>query len=325
MDEFPDEETVATEETTAEPQPELSLEDELFAALIEGGDPTDVEPEPEAIPDGEPEPEPAEAETDGDETEDEPEEETDEDSTDEPLANDPPSANKRIRQLVAQRKAKEAEVTELQQRLADAEKRSATATPEHPDPENELAELQDEYSRVKTPQAVIESGAINPLTGEPYSAAEAQAAVAELKQDLMYKMRGAEGAVVSRMEQSRTAERLSENMRVPLAELITKYPQLDQTSATADKDLCATLQAVIDSNTVLDGGLLSGFKTEPDKFVKQFERVLVKLGTVKANGSAIVDAKKDKVPAKGALSNRTAKTDDVDDFMEYFDKAMKNL
>jgi hypothetical protein len=265
----------------------------------------------------------AEAGEDDEEDDDEEDEEDKEDEGEEDLK-PKKNANSRIRQLVAEKKEREQRIQELESQLSNNEVRR---TPEHPDPDKELAILKEQYSRIKTAREVLDSGAINPLTGEEYTAAEAQAAIAELKQDLQFKINEVQSAVVENMKQAEAARNLVETIRVPLAEMIDRYPELDADGDKFDKDLGALLQATIDTNSIMENGILTGFKQDPKKFLASFERTLIKMGTLKANARAATDKKKEKILSKTPLNNeaRGGKISAEDEFMAFVDAAFDNL
>jgi hypothetical protein len=237
------------------------------------------------------------------------------------------SAQDRIRQLVDQKNDLKKQVEDARRELEETQSKFAQSSDKHPDPEKELADLHTKYSSILSPAEVLEKGLINPLTNEPFTAAEAQAAVAELKQDVQFQINEANNAVVDRMNQARLAEERAEELRVPLAELLNKYPQLDRDSKDCNPDLCDMLQAVIDANAVIRGGLLSGFKTEPKDFIAKFGRVLDSQTHIRVNTKRDIDKNIERVPARSSLDNRQepAKMKPEDDLMAAFDEAMKEM
>jgi len=237
-------------------------------------------------------------------------------------------ARERIQQLVSRAKEAEAKQAEAEAALEEANQRAATTTAEHPDPDAELADLRQRYASVKTPQQILEEELINPLTNELYTPAEAQAAVAEYKQDLQFKINEAQNSTVERMNQARLAESLVTTQLNPaLDALIAKFPQLDAESDKADKGLCDVLQAVVDANVKLDRGLVVGFKKDPKEFLGTFERMIKNGQTMKVNQHKETAKKIDKVPSKGALDNRQehGKITPEQELMNEFDKAMAEM
>ena len=297
----------------------------------------------DALPEPEPEPEPEEGDDDGEEGEEEGElldqaPGTDEGDDQEPeLAADGlpapkgEKANKRIQQLVERAKAAEAKQKEAEDALNEANQRAATTTPEHPDPDKELEKLKQRYASVKSPQQILQEQLINPLTGDVYTPAEAQAAVAEYKQDLQYQIQNVQAATVERMNQARQAEAIIATQLTPeIDKLLSKYPYLDpgteeEPNPKADKDLCDMLHALVDSNAKVERGLLVGFKKPPKDFLGAFERMMINGKTVKVNQEAKINKKIDNVPSRGPLDNRgkSDKMSDEDAFMSAFDEAMK--
>lgn len=268
---------------------------------------------------------------DTDDTEDDAGDESDEDEaehgTDENEPKPGSRANERIRKLVAEKNEIERKLAEAEARAQEAERLASTSTEEHPDPENEVKELREKYKRVMTPQEIVSSNMVNPLTGSPYTPAEAQAAVAELKQDIQFQIDEANNAVVERMNQAREAEALANSLVAPLQELINDFPQLDPGSPKADKDLCNLLQTTIDANSIQNRGLLTGFVKQPEEFIGAFRRVLKSQGEMRANKVRKTDAKVDTLPKHGALdSKRTGgKMEPTDELLSMFDDAMKEI
>jgi hypothetical protein len=237
-------------------------------------------------------------------------------------------ANARITQLVAEKNAAKQAQAEAEARAAAAEQRAATTTTAHPDPEAELQQLRERYKVIKTPQQLIDEEMINPLTGFVCTPAEAQAAIAEYKQDLQFQIQEAQAATVERMTQARASESLITTQLDPeIEKLIGKYPELDENSQKYDKDLSSMFQALVDSNMVTERGLVTGFKVPPKEYIASFERMMTKNRTVKVNEQAKVEKNIDKVPSKRALDNR-GKDDKIspeDELMGYFDDAMKEM
>lgn len=238
----------------------------------------------------------------------------------------PRTAKERIRQLVSVRNEKDAEINRLKAEIDRISSQQVASNDEHPDPEAEVEQLRNQYKNIKSPDKVVKDGVINPLTGEPYTPAEAEAAVANLKQDIQFKINEAQSAVVGKMSLAREAEAMSESLRIPLSDLITKYPVLDQDSKNADADLCAVLQSVIDANTIVKGGLLTGFKTPPETFLKSFENMLKKTTSVKVNEGKKLDNKRDKTAeSSGKAPAKRGKMSAEDEFMAIFDDAFGRM
>ncbi|MCL2806681.1 MAG: hypothetical protein FWD27_00730 [Coriobacteriia bacterium] len=215
--------------------------------------------------------------------------------------------NRKARKELKELKEKLEEAEKLKEQVDDAEKRAATTTDEHPNPEEELETLKVQYANLPDPQRIAKDGLINPVTEEPYSFAEAIAVVANLKQDIQFKINEVQQTVVARMTEARDAERLINDNLTPLVkELMNKYPELDEESVDYDSDLAQLLQEKIDANIVLKRGLASEFKAEPKDFLAAFERVMIKNRTIKVNAMDSVDKKVDTVQSnsKGALDNR---------------------
>ena len=235
-------------------------------------------------------------------------------------------ANDRIRKLVDQRRSVEAERDQLRQEL-EAAKKQALATDAHPDPEAEVKTLKEQYKNVKTPEQIVAERQVNPMTGEPYTAAEAAAAIANLKQDIQFKIAEANDAVVERMGQAREAERLTQKMVEPLSDMIQRYPQLDRDNENADPYLCDTLQSVLDANAHMERGILVGFAKDPAEVIGNFEKMMKGLTTVKVNKQTKVDRAVDKTPTHGALDSRTdrGKMSDADELAELLGDSFKEL
>jgi chromosome segregation ATPase len=237
-------------------------------------------------------------------------------------------ANKRITQLVAQKKEAQEKAAELEARIAEMETQAATTTEAHPDPDKEVAELRAQYATIKTPQMILQEEIVNPLTGDVYTAAEAQAAVAELKQDIQFRINEAQSATVERMNQARAAENLVVTKLTPHVDaMVAKYPQLDEDSDKFDQDMSDLFQATIDANVKKTNGLITGFKKDPAEFVAAFERVVKKNSTLQANQRTRTDKKIDKVPTRGPkqIRNGENKQSPEDDFMAEFDVAMSKF
>ena len=237
-------------------------------------------------------------------------------------------ANQRITQLVAQKNEAKKRAEEAEARAAAAEQRAATTTKAHPDPEAELKDLKKRYQTLKTPQQVIEEGLINPMTGYEYTPAEAQAAIADYKQDLQFQIAEAQAATVERMNQARASENLVVTQLNPEVDaFLLKYPELDENNAKYDKDLGFMFDALIAANMKTEQGLVTGFKTPPKEYIATFERMMLNGRTMKVNAESKTNKKIDKVPAKKALDNR-GKDDKIspeDELMGYFDAAMKDM
>jgi hypothetical protein len=267
----------------------------------------------------------AEAADDGDDDAGDPEDDDDDDVDDDDDGDDegkdgkgkrPMSgAEKRIRGLLAKLDAEKAARAEAEERLGQYEERDVRSDPDHPDPEAELAELKDQYKRILTPAQVMASGKVNPLTGAPYTAAEAEAAIANLKQDIQFKISELNDVVVSNMSKARAAEALAEQVRVPLEGLIAKYPRLDPASKDADPDLCRLLQSHIDSIMVTDGKLLTGFKEDPSEAIAAFARVMDRNTLLVANQRKATDRRIEHVPKRGGTSGREDKASAPEDEM----------
>lgn len=236
--------------------------------------------------------------------------------------------NNRIKQLVDRAKAAEAATADAQRRAEELERLNSTSTSDHPDPQAELDKLRDEYARIATPQQVLQAGTVNPLTGEPYTAAEAQAAIADYKQDLQFKMSEAERSVVDRMQQAREAEKQAASLQDSLVPLLTAHPELDPNSVNADPDLCDILQGMIDANAIMERGLLTGWKTQPQDIVAKFDRFLKSQQNIRVNTIAKTDKKavnlsdrKQSTAPNGIAPEKSGE----DEFLAAFDDAMKEM
>jgi DNA repair exonuclease SbcCD ATPase subunit len=328
MDEItqePGQDTQVTE--TAEPIEALSIdtiEDDLAALLLEEEKPEVEEAEQEAEEDEVPE-----TETDEPEGIDEIEGEADTEQKaipDEQSAAPEPkrgklTAQERIQQLAAQKRELAEELERVKAEREEAEKRYATTSEQHPDPQAELETLKEQYAQLPTAQQVIEAETINPATEMPYTPAEAEAALANLKQDIMFRINDTKDAVVQRMEQARVAETLATQLGDELNQLISQYPELDPNSPKANKPLCKMLGAVIKSNQIETAGLLSGWDTPPKEFLKEFKDMVLSQTLVRANAVSKTNGNIEAVPTKVKPEETKVQTA-TDPLLAAFDDAM---
>lgn len=223
------------------------------------------------------------------------------------------SAKDRIGQLIKQRNEARQQAEDFKKQLEYATHQAATATEAHPDPEAELKDLNERYRTIKTPKQIVDEGIINPLTGYEYTPAEAEAAIANLKQDIQFQISDANNAVVARMNQSREAERLGSELSAELSALIHEMPELDRDSKKANPDLCDMLQAIIDTNAKTDRGILTGWNKEPKEFIGTFKRVVKSLSMVKANSNKSVKKKIDLAPGRNSVNDQFTEVGNIED------------
>lgn len=294
---------------------------------------------------GEDEPPEDEADEDAEPTEEEEVDEQPEDAEEakEDLAEDggpktrSDKINKRIRDLVEQKKTAKAdaekyraEAERYKREAEEAQSRAVRATPSIPEPDKKLAELRDQLAKAPTAIQVMESDMINPLTNAPYTPAEAQAAVVDYRQSLQLQIDQVKDAVVDNMTAARNAEQLFKNEVSPhLEKLITDYPELDKESEVFDQDLSDMLQAVINANCIMSNGLVSGFKKEPKAFVESFRRHMLKSTAVKVNNTRSVDKKVER-RTKGAQALRSTQSSKEsnsfeDSMLGGFEEAMESM
>lgn len=267
------------------------------------------------------------------ESEDSEEDATEQEATEDELAADGlPKAkndrtNNRIKQLVDRAKAAEAAAADAERRASEAERLSAISTDAHPDPDKELADLRSEYGRIKSAAQLISEGIENPLTGEPYTPAEAQAAIAEYKQDLQFRISEVERATVDRMQEAQTSQANADDLRNSLVPFLQKHPELDPDSTDADPDMIDLLKARIDTSAIQNRGMLTGWKTPPAEIVAQFERFLTRQNTLKVNQKEKADKKIEQSPSRSnpnqATNSKEKKAED--ELMAFFDEAMGDM
>lgn len=284
------------------------------------GDKAEEKKDPEADPEEKTE-EPAE-----------PEAERDVDEDGQPLPKSD-KAQARIRQLIEQRNQEKQRAEEALARAEAAERQAVEASPEHPDPDKELEAIDNQYRNLKTPQEVVASGGINPLTGAPYTLVEAQAAITEFKLDLQQKRQEVEQVRVENMTRARQAEQIANTLAEPLVDLIHDHPELDSDpkNEKCNESLCNLLQSHIDAHTIKERGLLVGYTKEPEEIVAEFRKTIESLSAIKVNKQKKTDKKIDRIPGRAAAqaprsadANEGEKTSE-EELFSAFDDAMKNL
>jgi hypothetical protein len=307
---------------------EASLEDSFADAFEEfySGDVKDDDATEEPAEEGVKEEVEEEAETE-DEPEDKDAEDDDaeESAESEPVAEQPAklSAKDRIKQLVDQKNDLKRELAEAQLAREELEKRQAVSTDKYPDPEATVKELQERYAGLPTVQQVLEHETINPVTGDVYTPAEAEAALANIKQDIQFSITDAKDAVVARMEQSRRAEQLGNELGNELSELIARHPQLNPEAPGSDPVWCRILANEIKANEQKAGGLLTGWAEAPRSFIASFEKAMLAATNIVANKVKSTDAKVTKETSKPVDESFGKPKTFEDEFMAMFDQAVK--
>lgn len=281
------------------------------------------------------------AEADGEVVDDSGEEGADDGSQE--VAYTSEKANKRIQKLISEKKeissqinSLKAEIESLKSDLASDDKPvqpdqqlAAPSKWDNCNPQDEVDNLTQRLESVKTPKMIIDEGLVNPLTGFEYTPAEAQAAVAEHRVSLMQQLAEAQQAVFKDVAADRRSEQLAEEVRVPLANLIDKYPELDRGGVTENPLLVEMLQSVVDTNVMRDSrNRITGFKQDPSAFVDKFEKALLGQRLLKANVVKKVSSKVERESTgrpSGSDHPSTAKKSVDDDLLSGFDDAMESM
>jgi hypothetical protein len=229
------------------------------------------------------------------------------------------SGKERIQQLVEQKNELKKQLAEAQLVAEEATKKYVVSTPEGEDPEKKLAELKEQYANMPTVQGVLEREIVNPDTGDIYTPAEAAAAIANLKQDVMFQINNTNEAVVAKLEQSRHAESLGNELGNELSELIARHPELDPEAANYNKVWGRILTNEIKANEIKSGALLTGWAESPAKFVAEFEKAMISATTVVANKVSKVNANVDKTKSIASPKQDAAAQTGIDAMMAAFD------